>query len=101
MSYTWERTNADVASTHETQYFEMFGNRAVYHDGWVAATTPPAAPWLMGLSKLPDVVNGYKWELYNVADDFSEENDLAEKMPGKLRELQELFMVQAAKYQVF
>ena len=52
-------------------------------------------------AKLPDVVNGYKWELYNVADDYSENNDLAATMPDKLREMQELFVVEAAKYQVF
>ena len=50
---------------------------------------------------MPDVVNGYKWELYNVAEDYSQANDLAAKMPDKLRELQELFLVEAAKYQVF
>ena len=50
---------------------------------------------------MPDVVNGYKWELYNIADDFSENNDLAAKMPDKLRDLQELFLVEAAKYNVF
>jgi hypothetical protein len=45
----------------------------------------------MGLEKLPEVVNGHKWELYNIADDYSEDNDLAAKMPDKLREMQELF----------
>ena len=55
----------------------------------------------MGLAKMPDVVNGYKWELYNLAEDYSENNDLAAKMPDKLRELQELFLVEAAKYNVF
>ncbi len=101
MAYTWEKENADVPSTRTTQYFEMFGNRAIYHDGWVATTTPPNAPWFMGLGKFPDVINGYKWELYNIAADFSEHDDLAAKNPDKLRELQELFLVEAAKYQVF
>jgi arylsulfatase len=78
----------------------MFGNRAIYHDGWIAATTPPAAPWLMGLAKMPEVVNGYKWELYNIADDYSEYNDLAAKMPDKLHDLQQLFLAEAAKYNV-
>jgi arylsulfatase len=50
---------------------------------------------------MPDVVNGYKWELYNVADDYSEANDIAATMPDKLRDMQELFTVEAAKYQVF
>jgi arylsulfatase len=56
----------------------------------------------LGTVKLPeDVVNGYKWELYNIAEDYSENNDLAAKMPDKLRELQELFLVEGAKYNVF
>jgi arylsulfatase A-like enzyme len=101
MAYTWDKANANVPSTRKTQYFEMFANRAIYHDGWVAATTPPAAPWLMGTVKLPtDVVNGYKWELYNIAEDFSQNNDLAAKMPDKLRQMQELFLVEATRYNV-
>ena len=99
-AYTFDKANANAPSTHTTQYFEMFGNRAIYHDGWIAATTPPQPSWLMGLAKMPDVVNGYKWELYNIADDYSEDNDLAAKMPDKLRQMQELFLVEAAKYQV-
>jgi len=102
MSYTFDKSSANAPSARSTQYFEMFANRAIYHDGWIAATTPPAPPWLLGTVKLPeDVVNGYKWELYNIADDYSESNDLAAKMPDKLRELQELFMVEATKYNVF
>ena len=100
MTYTWDKANANAPSARTTQYFEMFGNRAIYHDGWIAATTPPAPPWLMGLTKMPDVINGYKWELYNIADDYSEYNDLAAKMPDKLREMQELFLVEATKYDV-
>jgi arylsulfatase A-like enzyme len=102
MAYTFDKTNANATSARKTQYFEMFANRAIYHDGWIAATTPPAPPWLLGTAKLPeDVVNGYKWELYNLKEDYSEYNDLAAKMPDKLRELQELFMVEATKYNVF
>jgi arylsulfatase len=101
MAYTFDKANANAPSARATQYFEMFGNRAIYHDGWIAATTPPAPPWLLGSAKLPDVVNGYKWELYNIAEDYSENNDLAAKNPDKLRGLQELFLVEATKYNVF
>ena len=101
MKYTWDKANANAPSTRTTQYFEMFGNRAIYHDGWVAATPPPQPPWLMGTGKMPEVLNGYKWELYNIANDYSENNDLAAKYPDKLKELQELFLVEAQKYQVF
>ena len=72
MAYTWDKANANAPSARKTQYFEMFGNRAIYHEGWIAATTPPAPPWLMGTTKMPDVVNGYKWELYNITEDFSQ-----------------------------
>src|SRR4030095_9358689 len=92
--------NAKARSKRDTQYFEMFGNRAIYHDGWVAATVPPQPPWLMGTAKMPDLMTGYKWELFNIADDFSENTDLAAKNPDKLKELQGLFMDEARKYQV-
>ncbi len=77
----------------------MFANCGIYNNGWYACTTPPAAPWLMGTSKLPEI-NEYKWELYNIAEDYSQSNDLAAKNPDKLRELQALFLSEAAKYQV-
>jgi arylsulfatase len=101
MAYTFDKANANAPSTHNTQYFEMMGNRAIYHDGWIAATTPAAGPWLLGLGKLPEVVNGYNWELYNITDDYSENNDLAATMPDKLRDMKELFMIEAEKYNVF
>ena len=100
MAYTWPKENADVASHRETQYFEMFGQRALYHDGWIAATNPTAGPWLMGLGELPDVLDGYTWSLYDLTKDFSENDDLAAKEPAKLKELQDLFLVEAAKYNV-
>jgi len=101
MAYTWNKDNATAPSTRTTQYFEMFGNRAIYHDGWIASTTPPAPPWLMGKAPMPDVVNGYKWELYNLNEDYSQANDIAAKMPDKLAEMQQIFLMEAAKYSVF
>jgi arylsulfatase A-like enzyme len=100
MAYTFDSANANAPSKRDTQYFEMFGNRALYHDGWIATTVPPQPPWLMGTVKMPDVLTGYKWELYNIADDFSENSDLGAKNPDKLKELQGLFMDEARKYQV-
>jgi arylsulfatase len=99
MAYTFDQANAKAPSKRDTQYFEMAANRAIYHDGWIATTTPPAAPWLLATGKLPDV-NDYKWELYNIAEDFSENDDLAAKMPDKLKEMQALFLTEAAKYNV-
>jgi arylsulfatase len=99
MAYTFDSANANAPSKRETQYFEMFGNRAIYHNGWIAATVPPKPPWLMGTAEMPPL-DQYKWELYNIADDFSENNDLAAQNPDKLKELQGLFMDEARKYQV-
>jgi arylsulfatase A-like enzyme len=102
MAYTFDPAAAGpkVASKRDTQYFEMAGNRGIYHDGWYAATTPFAPPWDLATGTLPDVVNGYKWELYHIAEDFSQNNDLAAKHPDKLKELQALFLTEAAKYNV-
>jgi arylsulfatase len=77
----------------------MFANRGIYHDGWYACTTPPEPPWLLGAKPLPPVLD-YKWELYNIAEDYSQAHDLADKSPDKLKELQGVFMAEAAKYQV-
>lgn len=99
MAYTFDKANAEAKSKRDTQYFEMFANRGIYHDGWYACTTPPTPPWLLGTKPLPPVEQ-YKWELYNVADDFSQANDLAAKEPEKLKELQALFLTEAKKYQV-
>jgi arylsulfatase len=83
--------------TRGTQYFEMFGNRALYHDGWIAACRHGRLPWVTsGSYDFADDV----WELYNLEDDFSEANDLSAKYPEKLRELQDLFWAEAAKYNV-
>src|SRR5438093_8019379 len=67
----------------------------------MANTTPFAPPWELATGKLPDVVNGYKWELYNITEDYSQNNDLATKNPDKLKEMQALFATEAAKYNVF
>jgi hypothetical protein len=99
MAYTFDQANANAPSKRDTQYFEMFANRGIYNNGWYACTTPPAPPWLLGTAKLPEI-NNYKWELYNIAEDFSQSNDLAAKNPDKLKELQALFLSEAAKYQV-
>jgi arylsulfatase len=91
MVYTFD--DAKAKETHTTQYFEMFGNRGIYHDGWVAATRH-SIPWLLTKnSPLSQDV----WELYHVAEDFSQARDLAVQNPAKLKELQDLFMKEAAK----
>jgi hypothetical protein len=104
MAYTWDKANANAPTKRPTQYFEMLGNRAIYHDGWIAATTPATLPWELSSTPAPDVITGYQWELYNVGDlqsvDPTENNDLAAQMPEKLKEMQELFYAEAKKYDV-
>ncbi|MBK9520778.1 MAG: arylsulfatase [Rhodocyclaceae bacterium] len=100
MAYTWDKTGANAAPRRTTQYFEMLGNRAIYHEGWLAATSPANLPWELSSGTPPDVITGYKWELYNVAEDPTEFNDLAGKMPDKLKQMQELFYAEAAKHDV-
>ena len=100
MAYTWDNANAAAPSRHTTQYFEMLGNRAIYQDGWVAATTPATLPWELSTKSPPDVITGYNWELYNVQDDPTQFNDLAAKMPDKLKQMQDLFYAEAKKYNV-
>ena len=100
MVYTWDKANANAPTRHITQYFEMLGNRAIYHDGWVAATTPSTLPWVPSTAPPPDLITGYKWELYNVKEDPTQFNDLAAKMPEKVKQMQALFYSEAKKYNV-
>jgi arylsulfatase A-like enzyme len=98
MAYTFDKANANAPSKRKTQYFEMIANRGIYNDGWYANTTPPHGPWILN-APLPPIAD-YKWELYKITEDYSQANDLAAKMPGKLKEMQKLFAQEAAKYNV-
>jgi arylsulfatase len=99
MMYTFDKKNANAPSTHKTQYFEMFGDRAIYHDGWWAGTKVMRPPWVT-LAQPRDVL-AYPWELYDLRNDWSQAEDLAQKNPAKLREMQAIFTQEAKKYQVF
>ena len=100
MAYTWD-AKPDDPTRHKVQYFEMFGNRGIYNDGWYANTTPIVDPWALFSVPPQDVMNSYKWELYDLTKDWTQNNDLAAKMPDKLHELQQLFIAEAGKNQVF
>jgi arylsulfatase A-like enzyme len=100
MVYTFDKANADAPSRHHTQYFEMFGERGLYHDGWMASTVPFRAPWNGTAAEPKDVVNDAKWELFDLSKDWTQNTDVAAQHPDKLKELQDLFWVEASKYQV-
>jgi arylsulfatase len=98
MVYTFDKANENAPSTHKTQYFEMMGDRALYHEGWIASTKVMRPPWdVTALAKDPVT---FPWELYNVNNDWTQTEDLAAKNPEKLKELQEIFWKEAQKYQV-
>ena len=100
MAYTWDKPGASAPSKRTTQYFEMLGNRAIYHEGWVACTTPATLPWELSSKPRARRDHRLQWELYNVAEDPTQSNDLAAKMPDKLKEMQDLFYAEAAKHNV-
>ncbi len=95
-SMVYSFNDANAAERHTIQYFEMFGNRALYHNGWYARTIH-RAPW--EVSNLPPLEDDV-WDLYNTREDFSLTNNLASKYPEKLEEMKSLFMWQAEKYHV-
>jgi arylsulfatase len=88
--------DAAAPEVRTTQYFEMFVNRGIYHEGWTAVTRH-SVPWEMGIELPP--INEDQWELYG-PDDWTQSRDLAAEMPEKLTELQQLFLIEAARYQV-
>lgn len=92
--------DASTPSTHATQYFEILGNRAIYHDGWMASCFHGRLPWIRFAGFEFDGEQEV-WELYHVAEDFSQSVDLAAKHPEKLRQLQELFEQEAERYGVY
>ena len=98
MNYSF--TDADAPSTRRTQYFEMFGNRALYHDGWIASCFHGRVPWDRFSSREFDGPDE-RWELYHIAEDFSQGVDLSSQFPEKLAELKELFDVVATENQAF
>ena len=97
MAYTIH--DASAPTKHGTQYFELMGNRGLYHNGWMASTTPQRLPWIAtGPDPKPQ---DFKWELYDLSKDFSQANNLASKQPTKLKELQAIFDAEARKYNVY
>lgn len=99
MLYTFDRKNADAPSKRKTQYFEMMGDRAIYHDGWIASTTVMRPPWdVLGPAKDPLT---FPWELYDLRHDWTQSENVAAKYPAKLKQMQALFDAEARRNQVY
>jgi arylsulfatase A-like enzyme len=96
MSYSFN--DADAPDRHQTQYFEMFCNRGIYHKGW-SAVTKHRTPWAMGGQVMP-AFDDDVWELYDGNSDWTQSNDLSKENPDKLHELQRLWLIEAVKYNV-
>jgi arylsulfatase len=99
MMYTFDKKNANTASTHKTQYFEMMGDHAIYHEGWIASTKVMRPPWNISGGIGSDPAK-YPWELYDLRNDWTQSEDLAAKHPKKVKELEKIFWQEAKKYQV-
>lgn len=99
-AYTFDQTNAAVPSHHKTQYFEMMGDHAIYHDGWIASTKVIRPPWITSGPVNQDPVNNVTWELYDLSKDATQSNDVAASNKAKLDELKALFLSEAKKYNV-
>ena len=96
MAYSFD--DGKAPERHETQYFEMMGNRGIYHKGWTAVTKH-RTPWLTGAIKTVPFDEDV-WELYDTNTDWAQARDLAKRMPDKLHELQRLWLIEAVKYDV-
>ena len=98
VSMLYSFNDAKAAERHETQYFEMFGNRGIYHKGWTAVTQ--ARDTLGADGRKTVALDDDVWELYDTSKDWSQANDLSKKMPEKLHELQRLWLIEATRYNV-
>jgi arylsulfatase len=99
MAYTFDKANANAPSKHKTQYFEMFGDHAIYHEGWIASTKVMRPPWVTFGPALLDPAS-FPWELYDLSKDWTQSENVADKYPEKVKELEKIFWAEAQKYQV-
>jgi arylsulfatase len=99
MAYTFDKKNADAPSTHKTQYFEMIGDHAIYHDGWILSSRVMRPPWDNSGKDYGDP-STWPWELYDLSKDWTQFNDVAAQYPEKVKELDKLFWEEAARNQV-
>ena len=97
--YTFDASNAIVPSRHATQYFEMMGDHAIYHDGWIASTKVMRPPWVVASAVSQDPAS-FPYELYDLGQDWTQFDNVAAKYPDKVKQMDQLFWAEAGKYQV-
>ena len=100
-AYTFDAKNAKAPSRHTTQYFEMMGQWAIYHDGWLMSTKVNRAPWDAFGAANPDPLNNQVFQLYDLSKSWNQSDDIAAQHPDKVKEMREMFVEEAKKYQVF
>jgi arylsulfatase len=100
-AYTFDGANAKAPTRHTTQYFEMMGQWALYHEGWLLSTKVNRAPWEAFGKANPDPLNNQVLELYDLDTDFSQSHNIAAENPDKVKEMKKLFIEEAKKYEVF
>ncbi len=100
-AYTFDAENAKAPSRHQTQYFEMMGQYALYHDGWLLSTKVDRAPWDAFSAANPDPLNNQVFQLYDLTKNFNQSEDVAAQHPDKVAAMRKLFVEEARKYQVF
>jgi arylsulfatase A-like enzyme len=103
VSFAYAFEEPDAPGRLITQYFEIMGSRAIYHDGWMASATGPRLPWIPGVPPgIKDWTPDHdQWRLYNLDEDWSQANDLATELPEKLAQMKEIFAIEAARNSVF
>jgi arylsulfatase len=99
-AYTFDKKNAKAPSRHKTQYFEMMGQWAIYHDGWLLSTKVNRAPWQGFEAANTDPLNNQIFQLYNLEESWNQSEDIAAQHPDKVKEMRALFLAEAKKYQV-
>jgi arylsulfatase len=99
-AYTFDAANAEAPTRHTTQYFEMMGQYALYHEGWFLSTKVNRAPWEAFGPANPDPLNNQVFELYDLTTDMNQTTDVAAANPEKVKEMRALFLEEAKKYQV-
>ena len=100
-TYTFDKENAKAPSRHKIQYFEMFGQWALYNEGWLLSTKVNRAPWEAFGAANPDPLNNQVLELFDLTKDYSQTHNIADQYPDKAKEMKALFIEEAKKYQVF